>query len=131
MRLAHKTGCLLYVTDWESRLHFLVASGSEVSIITPSKAKRRNRQDTFGPLVANNSPIVTYETRSLTLNLGLRRTFQWLFMIVNVLNPILGADFLKHYDVIVDMHRRRLLDTRTQLSVQGVISSSSLPCPML
>ena len=71
-----QTGRLLYVTDWESRLHFLVDTGSEVCIIPPSKDKRKHRQNPFGLLEANNLPIVTYGTRSLTLNIGLRRNFQ-------------------------------------------------------
>ena len=79
--VGQQTGRLLYVIDRESRLRFLVDTGSEVSIIPPSKAKRKKRQDTFGLLTANNSPIVTYGTRSLTLNLGLRRTFRWVFMV--------------------------------------------------
>ena len=70
-----QTGRLLYVTDQESMLHFLVDTGSEVSIIPPSKAERKNWLDTFGLLAANNSPIVTYRTRSPTLNLGLHRAF--------------------------------------------------------
>ena len=41
-------------------------------------------------------------------------------MKANVRNPILGADFLGHYGLIVDIRRRRLWDTGTQLSVQGV-----------
>ena len=102
-----------------------------MSIIPLSKAKWKNRQDTFGLLAANNSPIVTYKTRSLTLNPGLHRTFRWVFIIANVHNPILGADFLNHYGLVVDMRHRRLLDTRTQLSVQGVISSSPSPSPTL
>ena len=85
-------GCLLYVTDWESRLRFLVDTGSEVCIIPLSKDEQKNRQNPLGLLAANNSPIVTYRTRSLTLNLGLRRTFRWVFMIAIVRNPILGAD---------------------------------------
>ena len=101
-----QTGHLLYVTDWESMLRFLVDTGSEVSIIPPSKVKRTNRQDTFGLLGANDSPIMTYGTRSLTLNLGLCRTFQWVFMIANVRNPILGADFLNHYSLVVNISRR-------------------------
>ena len=72
-----QTGHLLYVTERESRLRFLVNTGSEVSIIPPSKAERKNPQDTFGLLTANNLPIVTYGTHSLTLNLALRRTFRW------------------------------------------------------
>ena len=97
-----QAGRLLYITDWESRLCFLIDTGSEVSIIPPSKAERKNQQHTFGLLVANNSPILIYGTHSLTLNLGLCRTFQWLFMIANMRNPILGADFLKHYGLVID-----------------------------
>ena len=52
-------------------------------------------------------------------------------MVVNVRKPILGADFLKHYGLVVDMRRRRLLDIRTQLIVQGIISSSLSPSPTL
>ena len=52
-------GRLLYVTDRESRLRFLVDTGAEVSILPPSKAERKNRQNTFGLLAANSSPIVT------------------------------------------------------------------------
>ena len=106
-------GHLLYVTDRESRLCFLVGTSAEVCIIPPSKDERKNRQNLFGLLAANNSPIVTYGTRSLTLNLGLRRTFRWVFKIGNVRNPILGADFLAYYGLIVDIRRRRLWDTGT------------------
>ena len=124
-------GGLLYITERESRLYFLVDTGSEVSIIPPSKVEGKNWQDTFGLLVANNSPIVTYETCLLTLNLGLCHTFRWVFIVGNVCIPNFGADFLKYYGPVVDMHRRRLLDIRTQLSVQGVISSSLSPSPTL
>ena len=67
-----QTGHLLYVTDWESRLRFLVDTASEVSIIPPSKAEQKNRQDTFDLLATNNFPIMTYGTCSLMSNLGLR-----------------------------------------------------------
>ena len=90
-----------------------------------------NRQDTFGLLATNNLPIVTYGTCLLMLNLGLCCTFRWVFMVANVRNPILGADFLKHYGLVVDMRRTRLLDTRSQLSVQGVISLSPSTSPTL
>ena len=53
-------GRLLYVTDREPRLRFLFDTGSEVSIIPPSKAKLKNRQDTFDHLATSNLPIVTY-----------------------------------------------------------------------
>ena len=55
-------GPLLYVRDRESKLRFLVDTGSELGNIPPSMAERANRQDTFGLVAANNSPIVTYRT---------------------------------------------------------------------
>ena len=118
---------LLYVTECESRLCFLVDTGSEVSIIPPSKAERYKLQNTFGLLAANNLPVVTCETCSLMLHLGLHRTFRWVFMVANLRNPIHGANFSKHYSLVVDMCHRRLLDIRTQLSVQGIISLSQSP----
>ena len=52
-------------------------------------------------------------------------------MIANMRNPILGADFLGYYGLIVDIRCRRLWEIGTQLSVQGVISSSPSPSPWL
>ena len=60
--------------------------------------------ESIGILASNNSPTLTNGTRSLTLNLGLRLNFRWVFMIANVSNPILGADILNHYGLAVDMH---------------------------
>ena len=72
-------------------------------------------------------------TCSLTLDLGLRRTFRSVFIIVDISKPILGADFLKHYGLLVDMRSERLTDSLTQLKVQGTISpvTSSLVLSLL
>ena len=81
----------------------------------------------------NNTSIPTYGTCSLTLNLGLRRTFRWVFVIADVSKAIIGADFLKHYGLSVDMKSHRLLDPLTHLKVQGITSSvtSSLVLSLL
>ena len=67
---------------------------------------------------------MTYRTLSLTLNLGLLRTFQWVCIVTKVRNPILGDDFLKHHGLVVDLGHKRLVNTRTHISIQGIISSS-------
>lgn len=41
-------------------------------------------------------------TQLMTLNLGLRRVFKWKFCIADVSHPILGADFLSHFGLLVD-----------------------------
>ena len=52
-------------------------------------------------------------------------------MVANMRNPILGADFLLHYGLMVDMGHKLLADTRTNLSVLGVISLSQSASPSL
>ena len=113
---------LFYVTDHSSKLRLLVDTGAEVSLIPPSKFSRSLPQESFSLCAANGSPITTFGRQSLTLNLGLRRTFQWIFIVADVKNPILGADFLNHFNLLVDLKHKRLIDSVTQLKAQGIIS---------
>jgi len=63
----------------------------------------------------------TYGTIMLQPNLGLRREFPWRFIVADVLQPIIGADFLAHYHLLPDMRRKKLLDGKTgRLAVQGI-----------
>ena len=65
-----------------------------------------HRKRTFNKLTLtaiNNTPISTFGKRSLTLNIGLRRVFQWVFIIANVHKPMIGADFLCHFGLLVEM----------------------------
>ena len=126
-------GRLFYIRDRTSGVSFLVDTGAEVSVLPPSGPPSSRRPTGFDLRAANNSAIATFGTRSLTLNLGLRRTFRWIFVVADVKNPILGADFLRHYNLLVDVGRNRLLDMLTQLQVQGIVSHdptpSTSPCP--
>jgi len=57
----------------------------------------------------------------------LRRNFTWIFLVAQVNQPILGADFLAHYNLVVDLNGKRLHDQVTQLrSNAAVVSLSSL-----
>ena len=113
---------LFYVTDTNSGLRFLVDTGAEVSLL-PASISDRNRNQTGLPLqAANNSTISTFGTRSLTLDFSLRRSLPWVFTLASVRNPILGADFLKYYQLLVDMQHNKLIDSITHLQIQGVHS---------
>ena len=120
---------LFFVSDTNTHTRFLVDTGSEVSVIPPSPADRRRSPDALTLMAVNNTPIRTYGKRSLTLNLGLRRSLPWIFVIADVQKPILGADFLRHSGLLVDMQQRRLIDTHTHLHIQGIISSVHSPSP--
>ena len=115
--------------DKTSGIRFLVDTGAEVSVIPPSHTERKYPQQAFTLQAVNNTAITTYGCKSLTLDLGLRRTFHWVFVIADVQNPILGADFLRNYSLLVDMKHSKLLDSLTQLRVQGVVSQGSSPSP--
>ena len=90
-----------------------------------------HRQDSFTLGAVNHTSIATYSQRSLTLILGLRQTFHWIFIIANVKSPILGTDFLHNYSIIVDVKHNKLLDGLTQLRVQGISMDESSPSPSL
>ncbi|XP_069985539.1 uncharacterized protein [Penaeus vannamei] len=71
--------CLLYVRDASSSRH-------------------RGR-------AANTYPINTYVERSRTLSLEGEpaQRFQWICLVADVLQPIIGADFMAHYGLTVDL----------------------------
>ena len=74
---------------------------------------------------ANKTPIRTFGQRSLTLRLGLRRTFPWIFVLADVSQPIIGADFLRHFGLMVDLRAHQLRDSTTSLSVMGHASNAT------
>lgn len=69
---------------------------------------------------ANGSAIQTYGTKRLTIDIGLRRPFVWVFTIADVKSPIIGADFLRHYDLLVDLKRGKLIDNQTSLEISNI-----------
>ena len=61
---------LLFLMNHTSRVCFLVDTGAEVSIVPPSAAERKNRQE-YSLHSANNSAIATFGECFLQLDLGL------------------------------------------------------------
>lgn len=116
---------LFYVSDKITGACFLVDTGAQVSVIPASCADRRRNEQTCPLQAINNSAIRTYGQRSLTLDLGLRRTFRWIFILADVSQAVLGADFLSFFNLAVDMHAHRLIDLNTRLSINGVLCTSS------
>ncbi|XP_037930802.1 uncharacterized protein LOC119665691 [Teleopsis dalmanni] len=118
----------LHVIDRISNMNFLIDTGSAVSIIplTAITIKRNLVPDDLKLFAANNSLIKTYGTKKLSINLGLRRNFNWNFIIADVKCPILGADYLAKYGLIPDIKSKRLLDPLTTLSSSGAVETTSI-----
>ena len=122
---------LFYVQDRSSGTQFLVDTGSEVCVIPPSPSDHKHNNDKLTLTAVNDTPISTFGKRSLTLNIGLRRNFQWVFIIADVHKPIIGADFLRHFGLLVDMKRQRLVDMNTHIHVQGIRTLDPSPSPCI
>lgn len=128
------TSRLLHIHDPTNHLTFLVDTGAAVSVLPPSPTDRKHPQLHFNLQAANGSHITTFGRKSLTLNLGLRRSLPWIFVVADVRKPILGADFLHHFHLSVDLNKRAVVDNTTQLTIAGVLASTpslkpSIPPP--
>lgn len=77
---------------------------------------------------ANNTRIATYGTKLITLDLGLRRQFRYPFLIAEVTKPIIGADFIVEFDLLVDLPAKVLIDKKTELKVGGSSAYSEITC---
>ena len=99
-----------------------------MTIIPPSPTDCKHK---FTLMAVNDTPIPTYGKRSLTLDRGLRCSFQWIFIIADVQKPILGADFLRHFGLLMDMRQHRLIDMATHLRIQGILTQDPSPSPAI
>lgn len=102
-------------------------TGADISILAATnKKKRQQSKAPYRLYAANNTPINTYGEKTIKLNLGLRRCFQWNFVIADIKTSILGADFLRHFKLLVDLHNKKLIDKTTELSINALqITSNS------
>ena len=76
------------------------------------------------PLVAaNNTTINTYGNCRHVVDVGLKRDYACTFIVADVKQPIIGADFLIHYSLLVDLKSRCLRDMRTGLAIPATLSS--------
>ena len=120
---------LFYVTDQTSGTRSLIDTGADVTVLLPSPSERWH-PGSLKLQVVNYSSICTYGEKSLSLDFGLHCLFRWIFIIAVVPIPILGADFLAHFGLCVDIRQWHLVDTATTLCVQGITSSHTSSSPV-
>lgn len=116
----------LFVTDRISNIQFLVDTGSDLCVYPRNVLRDRRSKTDFELTAANGSTIHTFGFIELNLNLGLRRNFAWRFVVANVSKPIIGVDFLCHYNLIVDCAGKRLIDNTTTLCANAFIANSNV-----
>ncbi|XP_066950856.1 uncharacterized protein [Macrobrachium rosenbergii] len=91
----------------------LVDTGTMRLVFPPSGEDFRRPLDPTTCLTATNrSLILSYGTKLLSISI-LGRRYNWEFIIADVRTPPLGADFLAHFSLAVDVGSKHLLDIQT------------------
>ena len=120
-KLSHSK--LLYVADKGHTCRYLIDTGAAVSVLPKSCANGISDADSLPLVAANNSTIHTYGNCKCVVDVGLKCEYPWTFIVADVQQPIIGADFLIHYNLLVDLRSRCLRDMRTGLAIAASLSS--------
>ena len=112
-------------------MHFLVDSGAQISLVPATQQDRSRGPEKFTLQAVNKSLIPTFGQKCLKLDIGLRRDLTWAFTIAEVSTPILGADFLQHFGVLIDLSNRRLIDPTTNVKSQGYVQATGSISPSI
>lgn len=106
----------LKITDSNTGRSFLINTGASVSLVPPTSDIHTLKPIASELLAINGTPIISYGKRTIRVNLGLQREYDWTFHIANVQSPIIGADFLFHYKLSVDLANKKLIDNAPALN---------------
>lgn len=109
----------LFLTDRKTKVQYLIDTGSDLCVYPRSLVRGPRTKTKYELFAANNTTIATYGDIQLELDLGLRRSFKWLFTVADVTKPIIGVDFLSHYKLLVDCHNHRIVDNLTSLTINA------------
>lgn len=85
---------------------FLINTGADLSVLLATTTTDRRIVGATTLRTANDTIFKTYEKHSLTLSVGLRMWFTWVFTIEKLPFAIMCNEVLKHFDVPVDVERR-------------------------
>ena len=82
-------------------------------------------------ITTDDSSLSCSSSRVIPLQFGKHR-FEWPFQLAPVAIPILGADFLKHYNLLLDVSNQRVFSTDSLTSPFIVLPTSpdSKPAPL-
>lgn len=116
----------IYVKDRHSNLSFLIDTGADLCVYPRRLLSESLPKSAYELFAANGTRIATYGTIAVDLDLGLRRSFTWFFVVADVNSPIIDIDFLCHYGLLVDPRNKQLVDTTTKLMAIGYGSNAKV-----
>ena len=113
------------ITYNNTGLRFLVNTGAQVSAVPSSWLDRRSGPCDQDIQAANGISIAIYSTRNILLHLGNHRHYARL-VIADVKRPLLGEDFLRQHNLLVDVSGQRLIEADAYLSVTCDVTVTSV-----
>ena len=117
---------VFFLLDPPTGTRFLVDTGACRSLYPKAMLREvQSRGSNITLVAANGSVIPTFGTSRLHVSVG-GRLLSWKFVVAEVYLPILGADFLAHYDLLVDVRRHRLVNASTLATTPINAAPSSL-----
>lgn len=116
----------LTIKDRNGSGTYLIDTGASVSVVPALRHNKAKKTHATTLYAANGTPIRAYGYSVRTVNFGIR-SFKWNFYIAEVQHPIIGADFLAKYDLLVDIRGRRLMDRRTNVVAHGTTRLDDTP----
>ena len=114
-------GSLLHVVDSREQKKWLVDGGALLSIIPPTESQRSSGPNGTRLQAANGTNIDCFGTVNKTLIIG-ERSFSFDFVIANVSQRILGADFLATFHLAPNHRDGVLLDLDTFDTLPATLS---------
>ncbi|XP_064111366.1 uncharacterized protein LOC135218847 [Macrobrachium nipponense] len=106
-----------YIRDVISSCRIMVDTGVMQLVFPPTGEDLRHTPNATAVLVAaNGNPIRSYGMKPLKISI-LGHTYVWTFIITDIKAPLLEVDFLAQDGFLVDVGRKRLLDTGTCCSL--------------
>ena len=122
-----------FIKDELSDYRFLVDTGAFRSILPPpGDINTINHPSSSDLVAANGTSIRTYGEQQVNICLS-GQTYTSTFIIADVRHPLLGADFLSHYSLMIDVARHRLLNidsfTSTPLCISNIEENINLLSP--
>jgi len=97
------------VQQLNSRYSFLVDTGSVVSVLPNHSNFHPDHYSKIKLYAANGTEITTFGSKFLNLTFA-NKTYPWNFIIANVPKPIIGADFLSYFNLLVDCKNQKLIN---------------------
>lgn len=117
---------MLFVTNKKNNLSYLVDSGAQVSILPVSHSIQSSCQSSPSFSAANGSVIRCYGRVTQDLQLG-NQFYTWNFFLADLDQAILGADFLRANNLMIDLVNHCLIDATSRHVIYGHLGKAVAP----